>query len=151
MVDYSSKKQPIPCFFSWFFFCCFFVLFLLCILFARPGAGLHLDALHGLFDVLQQRLVLRALVLVLVGVHVSQCTHIRVKVLFVHRLLRRGERAVRRQEVGLEQRAENIRQTLLGLSRYRGVSGRYQHAKFPRFSIPQSERKVQQLSHQTCI
>lgn len=46
-----------------------------------------LDPLNSLADVLQQRLVLRALVLVLVGVHVSQSAHIRVKVLLVHRFL----------------------------------------------------------------
>lgn len=60
------------------------MLLLLCIC---CSGLLNLDALHRLLDVLQQRLVLRALVLVLVGVHVCQCTHISVKVLFVHRLL----------------------------------------------------------------
>lgn len=50
-------------------------------------SGLNLDTLNRLSDVLQQRLVLRALVLVLVSVHVCQCTHISVKVLFIHWLL----------------------------------------------------------------
>ena len=82
MVDYSSKKQPIPLFLTFFF-----LLFLLCICYFWPHLGLHLDTLNGLFDVLQQRLVLRALVLVLVSVHVCQRTHISVKVLFIHWLL----------------------------------------------------------------
>lgn len=81
MVDYSSKKQTIPLFLIFFV-----VVFALHLLF-RPRSGLNLDTLNGLFDVLQQRLVLRALVLVLVSVHVCQCTHISVKVLFVHWLL----------------------------------------------------------------
>lgn len=91
MVDYSSKKQPTPFFFDFFFVTPPPVLFLLCICYSRPPSGLHLDPLNGLFDVLQQRLVLRALVLVLVGVHVCQRTHVSVKVLFVHWLLG-GER-----------------------------------------------------------
>ena len=85
MVDYSSKKQPIPLFLT-FFFSLVVVVFALHLLF-RPRSGLHLDTLDGLFDVLQQCLVLRALVLVLVSVHVCQCTHISVKVLFIHWLL----------------------------------------------------------------
>lgn len=79
IVDYSSKKQPAPILLN-----SFFLLFLLCICFLGPTSGLHLDTLNGLSDVLQQRLVLRALVLVLVCVHVCQRTHISVKVLFVH-------------------------------------------------------------------
>lgn len=81
MVDYSSKKQPIPLFLTFFV-----VVFALHLLF-WPQSGLNLDTLDGLFDVFQQRLVLRALVLVLVSVHVCQCTHISVKVLFIHWLL----------------------------------------------------------------
>lgn len=53
-------------------------------LFSLPS---HLDALNGLSDVLQQRLVLRALVLILVSVHVCQGADISVKVLFIHWLL----------------------------------------------------------------
>lgn len=52
-------------------------------------AALHLDALDGLFNVLQQCLVLGALVLVMVRVHVCQRTHVSVEVLLVHRLLRK--------------------------------------------------------------
>lgn len=85
MVDYSSKKQPIPPSFLTFF--PLLLLFLLCICCLGLGSVLDLDALNSLFDVLQQRLVLRALVLVLVGVHVCQRTHICVKVLFIHWLL----------------------------------------------------------------
>lgn len=59
-----------------FFCCCFW-----------PQTRLDLDALNGLSDVLQQRLVLRALVLILVSVHVCQGADISVKVLFVHWLL----------------------------------------------------------------
>lgn len=81
MVDYSSKKQPISPLFD-----LFFVVFALHLLF-RPRSGLDLDTLNGLSDVLQQRLVLWALVLVLVSVHVCQRTHISVKVLFIHWLL----------------------------------------------------------------
>lgn len=51
-----------------------------------PGE-LHLDALHSLFDVLQQGFVLRALVLVLMRVHICQSAHVTVKILLVHRLL----------------------------------------------------------------
>lgn len=65
--------------------------FLLFVLFFWPQTRLDLDALNGLSDVLQQRLVLRALVLVLVSVHVCQGADISVKVLFVHWLLREGE------------------------------------------------------------
>lgn len=53
----------------------------------QPVAKLHLDALNRLLYVLQEGLVLRALVLVLVSVHVCQSAHISVKVLLVHRLL----------------------------------------------------------------
>lgn len=63
---------------------------------AWPGSDL--DALNGLPDVLQQRLVLWTLVLILVGVHVCQCAHIRVKVLLIHRFLW-GEETVRKQVV----------------------------------------------------
>lgn len=83
MVDYSSKKQPIPLLLTFFLL----LLFLLCICYFGLQSGLDLDTLNGLFDVLQQRLVLRALILVLVSVHVCQCTHISVKVLFIHWLL----------------------------------------------------------------
>lgn len=93
MVDYSSKKQPFPLFLTFFFLVV--VVFALHLLF-WPRAGLHLDTLHGLFDVLQQRLVLRALVLVLVSVHVCQRAHISVKVLFVHWLLRRENTAMKK-------------------------------------------------------
>lgn len=67
-------------------------------------SGLDLDALHGLSDVLQQRLVLRALVLVLVGVHVCQSTYISVKVLFVHWLLQRGEKPIKTGLDGVSER-----------------------------------------------
>lgn len=79
IVDYSSKKQSAPILLN-FFFPVVFALHL----FFRLTSGLHLDTLNGLSDVLQQRLVLRALVLVLVCVHVCQRTHISVKVLFIH-------------------------------------------------------------------
>ena len=45
------------------------------------------DALHGLVDALQQRLVLGALEAVLVGVHVGQRADVAVKVLLRDRLL----------------------------------------------------------------
>lgn len=103
IVDYSSKKQPAPIYFELFFF----LLFLLCICFFRPTSGLDLDTLNGLSDVLQQRLVLRALVLVLVCVHVCQRTHISVKVLFIHWFLW-GERNPPRNK-----QSEEIRRSLI--------------------------------------
>lgn len=44
-------------------------------------SGSHFDALHSLVDALQQSLVLRALVTILVGVHVGQGVNVAVKVL----------------------------------------------------------------------
>ena len=55
-------------------------------------------ALNGLLDVLQQRFVLRALVLVLMGVHVCQGVHVGVEVLLVHRLLGHQVEWVRERE-----------------------------------------------------
>lgn len=59
---------------------------------AREGCastqhGLDLDAPHSLLDGLQEAFVLRIQVAVLVGVHVSEGTHIGVKVLFTYWLL----------------------------------------------------------------
>lgn len=49
--------------------------------------ALNLDALDGLLDALQQVLVLWVLVALLVGVHVSQRVHVRIKVLLTNGLL----------------------------------------------------------------
>ena len=64
MVDYSSKKTTCSPFFD------FFVVLSALHLLSWPQSGLDLYTLNGLFDVLQQCLVLRALVLVLVSVHI---------------------------------------------------------------------------------
>lgn len=50
----------------------------------------HLDALHRLVDGLQQSPVLRVLVAVFVGEHVSESFNIRVQVLLRHGLLLGG-------------------------------------------------------------
>lgn len=54
---------------------------------ALHPTALHLDALDGLLDALQQVLVLRVLVALLVGVHVCQRVHIGIKVLLTNWLL----------------------------------------------------------------
>lgn len=72
MFNYSSqRKQSHSPSFLYFFFA--FVIW-----------ASDLDALNGLSDVLQQRLVFRALVLILMSVHVCQGADISVKVLFIH-------------------------------------------------------------------
>lgn len=58
-----------------------------CLLAALHPMALHLDALDSLLDALQQVLVLRVLVALLVGVHVCQCIHIGIKVLLTNWIL----------------------------------------------------------------
>lgn len=52
-----------------------------------PPPASHLDALHRLVDGLQQSPVLRVLVAVFTGKHVSESFNVAVKVLLRHRLL----------------------------------------------------------------
>lgn len=52
-----------------------------------PPPASHLDALHRLVDGLQQGPVLRVLVAVFVGEHVSESLNVRIKVLLRHRFL----------------------------------------------------------------
>lgn len=49
--------------------------------------SLDLNASHGLLDGFQKAFVLRVLVAVLIGVHVSEGVHIGVKILFTYWLL----------------------------------------------------------------
>lgn len=49
--------------------------------------GLDLDAPHGLLDALEEVLVLRVLIALLVGVHVGEGADIGVKILLTYRLL----------------------------------------------------------------